>query len=164
MRIKIIVLFSFLFSCTICKAQTNSNPKNASLSFELGKNGLIYNAVFDQRFEDKDFGYRIAIGSNFGKYLKASTSGAGGYYLTGRENSYLELGVDFYYLSIEELSDDQRGVALITPSYPIKTFYASANIGYRMYQKNTLFRIGISPGFTKDTFVPGGYLSFGFRF
>ena len=164
MRIKIITLFYFLFTFTICNAQSNSNPKNYSLSFELGKNGLMYNAVFDQRFEEKDFGYRIAIGSNFGKYLKVTTSGAGGYYLSGRENNYLELGVDFYYLSIEEISDDQRGVVLITPDYPIKTFYASANIGYRLYQKNTLFRVGISPGFIKDGFLPGGYISFGYRF
>lgn len=161
---KIVAIIYFLFTFIICEAQTTSFPKNSSFSFELGKNGLIYNAVFDQRFQDKDFGYRIAVGSNFEKYLKAITSGVGGYYLIGRENNYLELGVDFYYLSIEELSDDQRGVILITPNYPIKTFYASANVGYRRYQKNTLFRIGISPGFTKDGFLPGGYLSFGFRF
>lgn len=124
----------------------------------------MYNAVFDQRFGDKNFGYRLAVGSNFGKYIKATTSGVGGYYLTGKEKNYFELGLDFYYLSIEVISEDQRGVVLITPDYQTKTYYASTNIGYRRFQKNTLFRIGISPGFTKDGFLPGGYISFGFRF
>lgn len=161
---QILMILFFLFTITLCNGQTDPEPKNYSISFELGKNGLIYNAVFDQRFQDKDFGYRIAVGSNFGKYLKATTSGVGGYYLKGRENNHLELGIDFYYLSIEEISDDQRGVVLITPNYPIKTFYASVNIGFRKVQKNTLFRVGISPGITKHDIIPGGYISFGFRF
>lgn len=156
-------IFLFLFASTICLAQS-INPKNNSLSFELGKNGLIYNLTFDHRLQDKDFGLRVAVGSNFAKYLHAVTTGAGAYYLKGRENNLLELGIDFYYLSIDEVSDDQRGVAFIIPNYDIKTFYSTVNVGYRRYTENTLFRIGIAPGITKYDIIPGAYISFGFRF
>lgn len=160
----LIAISFFLFVCTICKAQSNSEDKNYSLSFELGKSGLIYNLNFDHRIQAKDFGYRIVVGSNFGKYLKAITNGVGAYYLSGRENNFFEVGIDLLYLSVDEVSDDQRGFAFINPDYPIKTLYASANLGYRRYAKNTLFRIGVSPGIIKNDFLPGGYISFGYRF
>ena len=152
----------FLFS--ICNAQIKSHPKNNALSLELGKSGLIYNLNFDHKFQDKGFGFRVGLGSNFSKYLQAFTTGAGGYYLIGHETNFLELGVDLNYLSIDEISDDQKGVPLIYPNYPIKTFYASANIGYRRSGRKSLFRIGASPGFIKNDFLPGGYLSFGLTF
>ncbi|MEO7316895.1 MAG: hypothetical protein ABIW47_17015 [Ginsengibacter sp.] len=128
------------------------------------KTGLIYNLTFDHKFQDKNYGLRAAVGSNFAKYLHAVTTGAGAYYLKGRENDFIELGVDLYYLSIDEVSDDQRGVTLIVPNYAIKTFYPTINIGYRKYTENTLFRIGIAPGFTKYDIIPGAYVSYGFRF
>ena len=159
-----IAIFYFLFTFAICKAQTVSNSRNNSLSLELGKTGLIYNLNFDHRFQDKDFGFRFGIGSNFAKYLQAFTTGAGGYYLVGHEINFLELGIDLSYLSVDEVSDDQKGFSLIYPNYSIKTFYASANVGYRRYGKSTLFRIGVSPGFIKNEFVPGGYISFGLTF
>ena len=161
---KIIALSIFLFACTICKAQSNSDEKNYSLSLELGKTGLIYNLNFDHRIQEKNLGYRIVVGSNFGKYLKAITNGVGAYYLTGRNNNFLEVGIDLFYLSVDEVSDDQRGFAFINPDYTIKTLYASANLGYRRYAKKTIFRIGVSPGIIKNDFLPGGYISFGFRF
>lgn len=164
MKNKIAALSIFLFACTICKAQSQTDVKNYSVSFELGKSGLIYNANFDHRIQDKDFGYRIVVGSNFGKYLKAISNGVGAYYLTGGGNNFLETGIDLFYLSIDEISDDQKGFVFMNPDHPIKTFYASANLGYRHYAKNTIFRIGASPGIIKNGFLPGGYISFGFRF
>jgi hypothetical protein len=164
MRYKIIAIFYFLFAFTICKAQTTFSSRNNSLSFELGKSGLIYNLSFDHKLQDKNLGFRLGTGSNFAKYLQAFTIGAGGYYLKGGETNFLELGIDLNYLSVDEVSDDQKGFSLIYPDYPIKTFYASANVGYRRYGKSTLFRIGISPGFIKNEFLPGGYISFGLTF
>ena len=53
----------FLFA--ICNAQTESHQKNNALSLELGKSGLIYNLNFDHKFQNKDFGLRFGLGSNF---------------------------------------------------------------------------------------------------
>jgi hypothetical protein len=74
------------------------------------------------------------------------------------------LGIDVNYLSVNEISDDQIGIPLVYPNYTIKTYYASLNCGYRKYGNNSLFRIGISPGFIKTEFIPGGYISYGFIF
>ena len=156
------IIMFFLF--IVCNAQTLCNPKNNAISFELGKSGLIYNLNFDYKFQDKSFGIRLGLGSNFSKNLQAFMTGGGGYYLFGHETHFFELGIDLNYLSITEASDDQKGVSLIYPDYPIKTFYTSGNIGYRKYGKKTLFRIGISPGLIKNDFLPGGYVSFGLTF
>jgi hypothetical protein len=164
MKRKVIAIFYFFFAFIICKAQTISDPGNNSLSFELGKSGLIYNLNFDHKFRNSDFGFRIGAGSNFAKYLQALTGGVGGYYLQGHKSSFLELGIDLAYLSVDEVSDDQKGFSLIYPDYSVKAFYATANVGYRRYGKHTLFRIGVSPGFIKNEFFPGGYISFGFIF
>ena len=85
MKHKTIAIFYLLFTATICKAQTASNSRNNAVSFELGKTGLIYNLTFDHRFQDKDFGVRFVVGSNFAKYLQAFTTGAGAYYLLGHK-------------------------------------------------------------------------------
>ena len=106
------------------------------------------------------------MGSNFAQYLNLKTAGGGGYYLLGRQNRFLELGIDLQYLVVEEISDDQRGLAdiFVYPNYSIKTLYPSLNIGYRRYGKNGLFRVGFSPGIIKSKLIPGGYISYGFTF
>ena len=157
-------LFTFLISITLCNAQTTEKLKANAISFELGKTGLIYNIAFDHRFKDKNFGFRVDIGSNFSRYLSLLTTGAGGYYLIGKRKSFFELGMDLNYLSVDEVSDDQKGLSFVYPDYTVKTLYTSLNIGYRKYSNKTLFRIGISTGFIKEGFVPGGYISFGFTF
>ncbi len=114
----------------------------------------------------KKIGFRVGIGSNLGRYLQLFSFGSGGYYLFGSAGKFFELGGDLNYLSVDEISDDQKGLGslAIYPNYSTKTFYASLNAGYRKYSKKTLFRIGIAPGFTKDEFIPGGYISFGIVF
>ena len=153
---------TILFSVTLCNAQTTYKPN--AFSFELGKTGLIYNLTFDRKAEATNFGFRLGFGSNFAKYLNAITAGAGGYYLIGNTNRFFELGADFQYLVVDEVSDDQKGFSLIYPDYSVKTFYPSLNLGYRAYSKRTLFRIGLSPGVIDNDFVPGGYISLGLRF
>lgn len=155
----------FIFICvTLCYSQTTDKPKLNALSFELGKNGLIYNLDFDHKFSEKNFGFRFGLGSNLSKYLNAITAGGGGYYLIGKQKHFLELGVDIQYLIVDEVSDDQKGFPFVYPDYSIKTIYPSLNIGYRSYGKRALFRVGISPGFIKSKIIPGGYISFGITF
>ena len=163
MKYCIAILFSFSIGLMNCVAQKNAKQKNNSLSLEIGKTGLIYNINFDHCFNSRKFGIRINAGSNFAKYLNAILTTAGGYYLAGKKKN-LELGIDIGYYSVEEISDDQIGFVLIAPDYSIKTFYSSLNIGYRKRNNNKLFRIGISPGFINNGFMPGGYISYGFAF
>jgi hypothetical protein len=159
------LLLPFALSiCTSSSGQTNAIQKNNSISFEIGKNGLIYNLSFDRKLKNKPIGYRFFAGSNFGKHLTASTGGAGFYFLKGSKNDKLEIGADISYLVIDEVSDDQKGFTILVPDESIKTYYASLNIGFRHYAKNILFRIGLSPGFIKTRFLPGAYIRFGITF
>ena len=155
------IFFVLIFYSTLCFAQTTDQPKNNAISFELGKTGLIYNLTFDHKLKTKNFGFRLGAGSNLAKYLNAVTVGGGGYYLVGKTHNFLELGLDMQYLTVDEVSVDQKGFAFVYPDYSIKTFYPSLNIGYRNYGKHTLFRIGFSPSLIKSEFVPGGYIGFG---
>jgi len=73
------------------------------------------------------------------------------------------LGIDIQYLIIDEVSDDQKGFAFVYPDFTTKTIFTSLNLGYRKYSKSSVFRIGVAPGFTEHGFLPGGYLSLGFK-
>jgi hypothetical protein len=161
---RIVFLVEILFCCANCSAQNNDAESNKSVYFETGKSSLIYCLYFDYKFPQKKFGVRLGGGSNFAKYMRASTAGGGAYYLAGNIKNNLELGLDLHYLNIDEISDDQRGFALVYPDHSISTYYVTTNIGYRHNAKHSLFRIGFAPGFIKNDFVPGGYFSFGIRF
>lgn len=162
---KIVALTAIcFFILNFCSAQNKSAAGKNAISLEVGKLGLIYNLTFDHQVAGQRFGYRIFAGSNFEKYLNANNAGAGAYYLVGGGSDFLETGIDLSYLSVEQNSDDQVGVPLFFADDPIKTYYATVNIGYRRSGNKTLFRTGFSPGFTKKGFVPGGYISFGIAF
>ncbi len=151
---------------TICSAQTSEKPKLNAVSFELGKTGLIYNLNFDHRIATKNYGFRLGVGSNLGKYLNVTAIGGGSYHLMGSKNDFFELGLDVQYLIANEISDDQKGFAsiFIYPNYAIKTLYPSLNLGYRRYGNSTLFRTGLTPGLINSKLIPGGYLSLGITF
>ncbi len=151
-RFSLVIIFFTFYTCI------NAQPIKA-LSIEIGKTGIIFNAYYDHKFSK--FGFRLGAGSNFNKYLRATTFGGGGFYLQGKEKNFLEIGADLNYLIVEEISDDQRSFSFIYPDYETKTFLASINLGYRLYTRQLLFRIGISPGVTKNDFIPGGYISLG---
>lgn len=157
---------AILLCVTLCNAQSSETAKPNALSLELGKTGIIYNLNYDHKLASKTFGFRIGAGSNLGKYLNVISVGAGGYHLVGSKNKFFELGLDLQYLIVDEISDDQKGFSsiFIYPNYSIKTLYPSLNLGYRRYGKNTLFRVGLSPGLIKSKFIPGGYISYGFTF
>ena len=157
---KLFFFLAFLFISIISLAQ---EKKTQSLSAELGKNGLLAGIIYDYQFSRSQFGFRAGAGTNFAKYLKASTATLGGYKLFGKDNKYFELGADIQYLYIDEVSDDQKGFVLLYPDFSTSTLYPSLNIGFRKYAKKSIFRAGLSPGFTKHGFLPGAYLSFGFK-
>lgn len=157
-------LLILLLCFSFCSGQKTDTARNNAISIELGKTGLIFNLGFDHRFAGGKYGFRVIAGSNFVQYLKAITAGAGGYRLFGKQKHFFELGLDIQYLSVEEISDDQKWLTLIYPDYSIKTAYPSLNLGYRGYMKRSLFRIGFSPGLISDELIPGGYISFGLRF
>jgi hypothetical protein len=98
------------------------------------------------------------------KYLNLFKIGGGPYFLVGQTNNFLEMGIDVYYLVVDEVSDDQKGFAIVYPNYSVQSYYATFNLGYRHISTTKLYRIGISPGFIKNDFVPGAYLSFGILF
>lgn len=154
------IIASFIFCNTQTSAQSNLN----AVSLEIGKTGLIFNLNYDHKIKKSKIGFRLGFGASPSSDLRAITTGGGGYVLIGSSAQFLELGVDLQYLYIEEISDDQKGVPLIYPDYPVTTLYPSLNVGYRKYGKKTLFRIGISPGIINGDFVPGGYISFGITF
>jgi len=147
-----------------CRAQTTERLKLNAVSFELGKTGLIYNLTFDHKTKTRSLGFRLGAGTNLARYLNLISVGGGGYYLFGKANHFLELGVDLQYLVVDEVSDDQKGFTFVYPDYSIKTLFPSLNLGYRAYRKRTLFRIGFSPGLIDSDFVPGGYISYGLTF
>lgn len=153
-----------LFFFFPCNAQTVAAPKQNSLLFELGKNGLLYNLTFDRTFKSKRFGFRLGIGSNFGRWLEAHTVGGGVYGLVGKNRDFFEAGVDVQYLQVSEVSDDQRGLVLLYPDDAMKAVYSSVNLGFRHCGNHTLFRVGFSPGLIERHFVAGGYVGFGIRF
>jgi hypothetical protein len=159
-------LFAILLCVTLCSAQTSERQNLNAVSIELGKTGVIYSLNFDHKFATKNFGFRLGAGSNLGQYLNVTSAGAGAFQLIGTKNKFLELGLDMQYLEVDEVSDDQKGFAsiFVYPNYSIKTLYPSLNLGYRRYGKNTLFRVGLSPGLIKSELIPGGYISYGFTF
>jgi len=90
------LFFSFYLSLFFLVG--NAQQKSVqSLSAEFGKNGLVYNAIYDYQFSKSQFGFRAGAGSNFAKYLSAVTITAGGYKLFGPKNSFFELGLDIQY-------------------------------------------------------------------
>jgi len=161
---------SFLLACKFLVYTFQANcqkvqvPKAEAISFEIGKTGLIYNFNYDLKFKGKNLGIRAGMGSNLGSYLHLFSIGGGGYFLIGETKEFLELGLDIHFIRVTESSDDQRGFAdiFIYPDSPTSTYYFSANIGHRRIGKKNLFRVGFSPGLTRDGLIPGGYVSFGF--
>lgn len=145
-------------------SQNKELPRNV-VALEIGKTGLIYNLVFDNRLKGSLYGFRLGLGSNFGKYIWAFTAQLGMYRLFGNKNRFFEAGIDIHYMDIREDSEDQFNVSsFVFPNKTTTTYFISINSGYRVYFRKSVFRIGVAPGFTKDEFIPGGYISFGFGF
>lgn len=166
MKTYLALICAILLCVTLSSGQTSEKTKLNAVSLELGRTGLVCNINVDHRLATKNFGFQFGAGSNFGKYLNLKSVGGGGYYLIGKTNNFFELGLNLQYLVVNEISDDQRSPAdiFIFPDYAVKTLFPSLNLGYRLYRKNTLFKIGFSPGVIESKLIPGGYMSYGFAF
>lgn len=163
MRTIFLLVVGLIFSLTLF-SQTGKTYKY-SLSAEIGKSGLIYSIVFDNTLKDTRYGLRAGAGSNFGKYTNVLMGLVGGYRLFGKGAHSLETGLDLHYLNISVTSDDQfRMSSFVYPDYPTTTFYITMNAGYRLKARRVLIRAGVAPGFTKDEFIFGSYISCGLRF
>lgn len=154
----IIISFSIFLLATPAAGQDARN----SISLEIGKTGLIYNLNFDHSLKP-GAGLRMVIGSNFSRNMNAIHAGIGGYKLFGKQKHHFECGLDVNFLKIDEVSDDQKGFSFVYPDYTVNTYYLSLNFGYRRLSGKTIFRAGISPGYIKDGFIPGGYVSYGLQ-
>lgn len=139
-------------------------PGRNAVSFELGKNGLVFNLSLDHKFQNTKFGLKSNIGSNLGVNTISIITGAGGYYLFGKDRKFLELGLDIYYYMVDNPQDDVVGLPLFFPNSNSNTVYPSLNIGYRKYKTRSIFRCGLSPGYIKPWFIPGAYVSWGYAF
>lgn len=152
-------LFAFLIIPVL--AQEGATYRKNSFGLELGKNGIVFNLIFDHHFPRKNFGYRMIAGSNFDSYLNQKSVGSGFYYLLGKKKHALELGFDLNYVNITERSDDVRSFGFIYPDYEYNSLYPSFNFGYRFSGKNGLFRMGAAPGYIAKEWILGAYLGFG---
>jgi hypothetical protein len=145
MKHTLITIIGIFVCLTLCIAQASEKPKRNALSFELEKNGLIYNVNYDHKLSAKNFGFWLGAGFNLVQYLNAIMVGSGGYYLAGKKSRFLELRVDLQYLVVDEVSDDQIAFAFVSPDYSIKTLYPSMNIGYRAYGKRHYSELDFHP-------------------
>jgi hypothetical protein len=165
MLLKLILpLFVFIGAIQDLSAQNKNGTNLNALSFEIGKNGLIFNLGYDRYIKEDKLGLRFFGGSNFNTYLNAKNFGLGVYALKGELNRFFEYGLDAGYFVVEENSDDQKIYSILFPQEPINTFLVNFNFGYRNTTKNGIFRIGISPGIIKTGVTPGAYVSYGLRF
>jgi hypothetical protein len=160
----VFILVSFLSIHLFSQSKVPPVPKY-SLSVELGKSGLIYSVVFDNALKDRRYGLRGGFGGNFGKYTEVIMAQVGAYRLFGAKLNFFETGIDLHYLSIDIISDDQVGASsFVYPDYTTQTYYVTFNAGYRARMGKMLLRVGAAPGFTKDEFIPGAYISAGVCF
>lgn len=160
----VFIVVSFLSVKLFSQLKPTPAPKY-SLSVELGKSGLIYSVVFDNALKDRRYGLRGGFGGNFGKYTEVIMAQVGAYRLFGTKSNFFETGIDLHYLSIDIVSDDQVGISsFVYPDYTTQTYYVTFNAGYRARMGKFLFRAGAAPGFTKDEFIPGAYISAGVCF
>jgi hypothetical protein len=159
-----IITFLIGVFCAYKATAQDAQLKRNTISFDLGKTGLLLGLSYDYKLKNNNYGFRAGAGSNFDPYLKAIVAGDGGYHLKGKNGHYFETGVDVSYFEIEEISDDQRTGAVLVPDYPIQTFLVNLNLGYRRSSKNGMLRVGLSPGLTKRGFVPGAYFGAGLSF
>jgi hypothetical protein len=163
-RLFISIFLAVLFFAS--KAQAVKNTSRYAVGIEAGKLGAVFHLIYDYRVKSLQWGMRANAGRNFGKYLDVFQTGAGAYYLLGKKNNHLEMGLDVNYFYADEISDDQRpGISLI-PVRNASTIFTSGNLGYRHYGVRTVFRVGVSQGYIHSVknYYTGAYLGFGFTF
>lgn len=141
----------------------NAQQQNIKVLFaEAGKNGLVFNVLYDHHFIKKKLGVHAGGGTtliNTNFELRTATIGA--CKLIGKKSTYLEIGFDLQYHFADEYADDVKGGTFV---FPVKTYegvFHFAIIGFRRYREKTAFRVGFAPGIVDKGFMPGAYIGFG---
>ena len=160
----LIILISFSIILFPVFSQVKiENPKYNILSFQIGKQGLLFNISYDHKFQHNNWGYKLETGANLFKGFQVNTVSIGSYILKGEKNNFLELGLDINYLYSYIPQDDVSGDGLTFFYDNYNTLYSNLNFGFRKYYKSGMFRLGFAPGYLRDRFLYGGYVSLGFK-
>ena len=159
-----IFIFLFFFNINSVLAQNRiESPKFNIISFQIGKQGILFNINYDHKFQNKNWGYKVETGTSFTKDFRVNTFAFGNYILKGQNTNFLELGLDINYLYSYISQDDVSGSGLTFFYDDYNTLYPNLNIGYRKYYKRGMFRLGFAPGYLRDRFLYGGYVSIGIK-
>lgn len=158
-RKKYITIFFFAFIQTQVIGQNNTK----TIIAEVGKNGLVFNLLYDHLFDQKKWGFHAGGGTTLiNTNFELRTATVGLFKLIGKKQNFLELGLDAQYHYAYEYADDVKGVTLVAPVFTYEGVYCFAVIGYRHFTERRLFRIGFSPGVVEKEFIPGAYIGYGF--
>lgn len=167
----LLTLSSASYHAQAQEAVRSSDFARNSIFLELGGNGLLYSLNYDHKFFDHA---SARIG---GMYLPLSADDPSTFdgrismifvpimanYLVGNGNSRLEIGGGVTVVRVDgggtvenEQIDDFRGAGAVF----------TGTIGYRLQPRNGgfLFRIGFTPLFAPDGFLPWAGLSLGATF
>lgn len=167
---KLTLAFTLFLALTITHklfAQESSNTTPATsraqnIFIELGGQGLTFTANYDSRFSNKrdGIGGRAGIGYLSVDGDKVTTIPLSLNYLLGKGGKYFELGLGATYIST---SGDAEVLFNKNESNVIGTM----SFFYRVQPEDSgfAFRIGLSPVFSRDFFLPYyGGLSLGYTF
>lgn len=144
-------------------SQKDTVQKNMkTLIGEFGKNGLIFNLLYDHYFYKKHFGFHGGAGTTiFNHKFELRTVTAGFYFLIGRKNEFYDLGMELQYHYADLLADDVKGFIFVDPSVSYEGVFPFLTVGYRRYSKKGVLRLGLSEGLIKKEFITGAYVGYG---
>jgi hypothetical protein len=156
-----ICLISILYSFQV----TGQEIKRAQNVFiELGGQGLTFTANYDSRFGNRrdGLGGRAGVGYFAVDGDKLTTIPLSLNYLLGKGNKFFEIGLGATYTSVSMQSGD-----FLFDNDSGSNVIGTMSFAYRVQPIDSgfSFRIGLSPIFNKDNFIPYyGGLSLGYTF
>ncbi len=164
MKILLLLFPLFIIRCPVFSQNKNESPKFNVVSFQIGKQGILFNVNYDHKFQNKNWGYKLETSANLFKGFQLNTFSIGSYILKGNSIKNLELGFDINYLYTWTSQDDVKGANVtFFPEENFNTLYPNLNIGYRKYYQKGMFRVGFAPGYFRDRFLYDGYISIGIK-
>lgn len=167
---KLTLVFSLLLAVLSVQslfAQQSTTPapvtaRAQNIFIELGGQGLTFTANYDSRFSNKrdGLGGRAGIGYFSVDGDKVMTLPLSLNYLLGKGNKFFELGLGATYISTSGSSE-------VLFNKNESNVIGTMSFFYRVQPEDSgfAFRIGLSPVFSKDFFLPYyGGLSLGYTF
>ena len=157
----LIPLFLLISNLSFCQHDTvQRNTK--TLIGEIGKNGLVFNVLYDHYFYKEHFGLHGGAGTMiFSRLFELRTVTAGFYFLIGKKNEFYDLGFELQYHYTDLHADDVKGFIFADPSVSYEGVFPFLTTGYRRYSKKGVFRIGLAEGIIKGEFIIGAYVGYG---